>query len=216
MFTPTCLLFALIVGHGVFSQEQASETEDKVLTSAPPEVGDYNGTLYASCEMKPSTTLPQGQPEVSGQVLFKQVYPDGPMRIMVNLQGFPTRESVERAIHIHQFGDLSKGCSAAGPHFNPQRQNHPSHPGDLGNFGSQRGQIRMLLGAKATLFGRQSVLGRSVVLHEREDDMGEGGDDESLRSGNAGRRIACCVIGLSSSSLWENTVEPSWEDPVEE
>ena len=47
------------------------------------------------------------------------------------------------------------------------------------------------------LFGAYSVIGRSCVLHKKEDDLGLGGDEESLKTGNAGARIACGVIGLS-------------------
>ncbi|XP_056156159.1 extracellular superoxide dismutase [Lampris incognitus] len=207
MFLFMCLLFALIT----------SETKGSVLPlDAPTEVIDYNNTFYATCEMKPSTSLLQGPPHIYGQVLFKQLYPDGQLQVLVNLRGLPARESVMRAIHIHQFGDLSKGCGTAGPHFNPSGQHHANHPGDLGNFGSSHGQICMLVRAKATLFGAQSVLGRSVVLHDGEDDMGRGGDEESLRSGNAGPRIACCIVGVSSSSLWENTLGPGSENPTEE
>ena len=59
------------------------------------------------------------------------------------------------------------------------------------------------------LKGKYSIIGRSVVIHQGEDDLGRGGLDEnnkvidkkvhqeSLKTGNAGKRIACGVIGYS-------------------
>ena len=59
------------------------------------------------------------------------------------------------------------------------------------------------------LRGKYSIIGRSVILHDKEDDLGKGGLDEngnvidekvrkeSLITGNAGKRIACGVIGYS-------------------
>ena len=52
--------------------------------------------------------------------------------------------------------------------------------------------------AKVHLFGPYSVVGRSCVLHKKTDDLGLGGDAESLKTGNAGARIACGVIGLAA------------------
>uniref|UniRef100_A0A672P153 Superoxide dismutase 3, extracellular a n=1 Tax=Sinocyclocheilus grahami TaxID=75366 RepID=A0A672P153_SINGR len=103
-------------------------------------------------------------------------------------------------LKLHDFTDStlhsSQGCVTAGPHYNPREVDHPGHPGDLGNFVSEQGVIRRFqMLPEAKLFGGQSVLGRAVVVHEKEDDLGMGSDEESKRSGNAGKRIAGCVIG---------------------
>lgn len=181
-----------------------------------PEVIDFNNTLYATCEVTPVPDLPPGQPEISGQVLFKQVFPNGTLQVIVNLRNFPAIDPQVRAIHIHQFGDLSQGCVSAGPHYNPQGVDHPGHPGDMGNFVSERGIIRQILKLpEAMLFGGQSILGRAVVVHQKEDDLGTGSDVESKRSGNAGKRIAGCVIGISSAGLWQAAAKLFQEVVVE-
>ena len=40
-----------------------------------------------------------------------------------------------------------------------------------------------------------SVIGRSLVIHEDEDDLGKGGFPDSLTTGHAGKRLDCAVIG---------------------
>ncbi|XP_029004964.1 extracellular superoxide dismutase [Cu-Zn]-like [Betta splendens] len=169
----------------------------------PPEVSQHNDTLYAACKMKPSTSLPEGLPKVYGQVLFKQDYPHGKLEVLLRFNGFPKVDHPEpRAVHIHQYGDLSRGCDSTGGHYNPHGVQHPNHPGDFGNFVPQEGKIYAIIESEATLFEGLSAIGRAVVVHEKVDDLGQGGDAGSLLHGNAGRRLGCCVIGLSSPGLW--------------
>ncbi|CAJ1052317.1 extracellular superoxide dismutase -like isoform X2 [Notolabrus celidotus] [Xyrichtys novacula] len=173
-------------------------------TYTPTEVFENNGTMFAACKVRPSSTLPEGLPKVSGQVLFRQEYPEEVLQVLLRFNGFPTEDDqVARAVHIHQYGDLSNGCDSTGGHYNPLEVPHPNHPGDFGNFVPQRGKINAMLESKATLFGGESVIGRAVVIHEKLDDLGLGGDAGSLLHGNAGRRLGCCVIGISSPNLWK-------------
>lgn len=172
-------------------------------TSAPPEVSQHNATLYAACKMRPSTSLAEGLPKVYGHVLFKQDYPRGKLKVLLRFHGFPTEFDGEpKAVHIHQYGDLSQGCGSTGGHYNPYGVDHPKHPGDFGNFEPQQGKINAMIESEATLFGGMSVIGRAVVIHEKRDDLGRGGDAGSLLHGNAGRRLGCCIIGISSPNLW--------------
>ena len=110
--------------------------------------------------------------------------------------------------HIHTFGDFSEGCTSAGGHYNPDGTDHGAahdhasdrHAGDLAEVvANYQGravveQTDMLV----NLYGDDSVVGRAIVLHAHSDDLGRGGDAGSRANGNAGPRIACCVIGLTA------------------
>ena len=47
------------------------------------------------------------------------------------------------------------------------------------------------------------MIGRSVVVHAGEDDLGKGRFKDSKITGHSGRRLACGVIGIGNSTyLW--------------
>ena len=103
-------------------------------------------------------------------------------------------------------GNLTEGCKTAGPHFNPHGQTHAGptdsvrHVGDLGNLhaGEDGTAHYELEDHLIHLHGEFSIIGRSCVTHAGVDDLGLGGNEESLKTGNAGGRLACGVIGLSA------------------
>ena len=110
----------------------------------------------------------------------------------------------KHGIHIHEFGNLSQGCTSAGAHYNPYGRNHGSpsallrHVGDLGNLesnGPTTVTVLNYMDPMVNLYNAMSVIGRSVVIHADEDDLGLGGQSDSLTTGHAGARLACGVIG---------------------
>ncbi|KAJ8975456.1 hypothetical protein NQ317_000705 [Molorchus minor] len=92
----------------------------------------------------------------------------------------------------------------AGGHFNPHNLTHGApedetrHVGDLGNIvADSRGEAHVdITDSFIDLEGEHSIIGRAVVVHAGEDDLGKGGNAESLKTGNAGGRVACGVIGI--------------------
>ncbi|KAH8296798.1 hypothetical protein KR054_011486, partial [Drosophila jambulina] len=107
--------------------------------------------------------------------------------------------------HVHEFGDNTNGCMSSGPHFNPHGKEHGApgdenrHLGDLGNIeaaGNCPTKVN-ITDSKITLFGADSIIGRTVVVHADPDDLGKGGHELSKSTGNAGARIGCGVIGIA-------------------
>ncbi|THH23169.1 hypothetical protein EUX98_g8008 [Antrodiella citrinella] len=143
----------------------------------------------------------KGASNATGTVTFTQANLGDPVSISLDLKGLDP--SAKRGFHVHVSGDLSGGCVSAGSHFNPFAKNHGApgdverHVGDLGNILSdENGNVKLTFEDRLiSLNGLLSIVGRSVVLHAGADDLGQGGNEESLKTGNAGGRAACGVIG---------------------
>lgn len=105
------------------------------------------------------------------------------------------------AIHVHEFGNTGNDCADAGGHYNPFNKDHGGpqdgvrHIGDWGNF-EVTGVPFMLVfnDAVARLTGDVAIVNRSIVIHRGVDDFGKGNTSASRINGNAGPRLACCVI----------------------
>ena len=148
---------------------------------------------------------------INGYIAFHQCQEGLPVKVMFALHGKPHKI---HAIHIHEYGDITNGCASLGAHFNPHGVTHgsimysmnPRHAGDLINnirFDKSGNFYYEYEDALISLFdGPLSILGRSIVIHEDEDDLGRGKNDkraESLLTGNAGKRIAYGIIGHMKS-----------------
>ncbi|KAF9027826.1 Cu/Zn superoxide dismutase [Hymenopellis radicata] len=142
-----------------------------------------------------------GNSTVKGTVVFQQESPDDLIHIKAAVTGLDPNSL--RGWHVHVSGNLTDGCTSAGPHFNPFNLTHGApddkirHVGDLGNLKSDAHGAAMpeLTDTELTLFGDLSIIGRALVIHAGTDDLGKGGNAESLANGNSGPRSACGVIG---------------------
>ncbi|XP_078062024.1 uncharacterized protein LOC144487825, partial [Mustelus asterias] len=164
--------------------------------------GDRHPLDHAICHVQPNPRVgAQDANNITGEIRLRRQRSNG-TEILFDLHGFRS-SGKPHAVHVHEFGDLSNGCESLGGHFNPHNMRHGSHAGDLGNFRpSPDGSLHETL--TQVQLGHHSIIGRSIVIHENEDDLGHLDNPGSLVHGNAGQRLACCVIGVSSGRGWPN------------
>ena len=145
------------------------------------------------------------QKKLKGYVIFEQKNKNEPVHIKGHIEKL--KPPGKHGFHIHTYGDIRKtDCTKCGGHWNPRNNDHGglndenSHAGDLGNIvvrddGTADFNLKT---SKITLYGKESIIGRSIVVHEDPDDLGKGGFPDSLTTGHAGARTDCAVIGYAS------------------
>lgn len=142
--------------------------------------------------------------DITGIVKFSSSPNDNKIKIEYDIYGL---KDGKHGFHIHEYGDLTKGCKSAGDHFNPTNQRHGGlntkirHAGDLGNILSTNKKAKGVLYADNLSLQNGnpfSIIGRSIIVHELTDDLGSINDPESHKTGKSGARIACGVIGIAN------------------
>ena len=156
----------------------------------PVKSDSIKNSKKAVCQILPT----QGN-VVTGKVTFEQT-PVG-VKVVVELKGL---NPGKHGFHIHECGDCTAADgTSAGGHFNPEMKSHGAptdamhHAGDMGNVDADaNGNVQLeYVDASISLYGSQSIIGRSIIVHKSEDDM------KTQPTGNSGARIACGVIGVS-------------------
>lgn len=122
------------------------------------------------------------------------------LRVKGNLYNLKNYANKKLGLHIHTTGDITNQCKNCGSHYNPTSQFHGGlegerHLGDLGNISvDSNGEANVDIIVDIPLEGFE-MAGRSLVLHDKIDDLGLGKNNDSFVTGNSGGRIACGVIG---------------------
>jgi Cu-Zn family superoxide dismutase len=141
-----------------------------------------------------ATIISESGTKVQGRALFTQL-PEG---------GVKTEVWVENAtpgthgLHIHEKGDCSApDATSAGGHFNAAGHPHAApadkarHNGDFGNIeigADGKGNMTITTDMLTVTAGPNCVVGKSVVFHEKADDL------KTQPTGAAGARYGCGVV----------------------
>jgi Cu-Zn family superoxide dismutase len=141
-----------------------------------------------------ATIEPKSGSNVRGRAVFTQL-PSGEVTTEVWIENATPGM---HGLHLHEKGDCSApDASSAGAHFNAAGNPHAGpadaarHNGDLGNIEigpDGKGRLDVVSTLLTVGPGPNSVVGKSVVFHEKADDF------TTQPTGNAGGRLGCGVI----------------------
>jgi len=139
------------------------------------------------------------QPDIQGEAVA--TLEKGRTRLRVTFTKLPEGK---HGFHIHKAGDLrGEGCMGACEHFHVgPPQDHgtkpgtkgPRHTGDLGNI-EKNGSSPCTYSYLIPDIKPEDLLGRALIVHEDEDDLGRGDFPDSKTTGHSGKRIGCAIIG---------------------
>ena len=143
--------------------------------------------------------------KVNGTVTFEE---EGTY-IIIDIQLKGLNKNALHGFHVHEAGDLTDKCESMCAHFNPYNKPHGGpgskdrHVGDLGNLKTDKnGNVNIRMSDNMIkLKGKANIIGRGLIIHADEDDLGLGENTASKINGNAGKRIACAIIGIAKENF---------------
>lgn len=162
-------------------------------SSSPSATHEHATTAISSSAGATATLEPRSGSTVSGTATFTPAG-DG-LAAHVEVRG---AQPGQHGVHVHEKGDCNDPTAqSAGGHFNPNTGAHHGgpqtevrHGGDLGNLtvdDTGKGTLDVTV-KDLSLQGPNGVVGRSIVVHEKADDL------HSDPAGNSGGRFGCGVI----------------------
>jgi superoxide dismutase, Cu-Zn family len=184
MSTKYLWLSAVLISTGILACRSGGTTSTSDTKTAVAKLQDQNGVEL-------------------GQVKISEKQP-GVVRLEIEVDAKNSQMALggDHAVHIHEGGTCAgPDFTSAGDHFNPTNTKHGSpewqghHAGDLGNVEIEEDRTgkKSLNTIELTLTPNQpsTVVGRTVIIHEKQDDF-----VTQDPPGNAGGRIACGVITM--------------------
>jgi Cu-Zn family superoxide dismutase len=193
---PAVLALALCAGCKSDKSDQASNQS----TSMASDKGKQQKPMAVAMIRPAGAAATQASMgNVTGTAKFTQTDKQT-VQMVVDLKGLAPNST--HGIHVHEKGDLTApDLTSAGAHYDPamaKQHGGPDtakrHAGDAGNLQADaKGSAHLELTLTGvSLTGDNSLVGRSVIVHEKADDL------HSNPSGNSGARIAGGVIEKSA------------------
>ncbi len=117
--------------------------------------------------------------KIEGTVSFYEAH--GGTVVAAEVRNLPVGDQFH-GFHIH----AGSNCANLGLHYTKEAAMHPNHTGDMPPLLANDGIAFLVF--YTNRFYPEDVMGKTVIIHEKEDDF------TSQPSGNSGVMIACGVI----------------------
>lgn len=148
---------------------------------------------------KAIAVLRDNQYQSHGTIKIEELPESTHLLFTINLYNLPYGQ---HGFHLHSSGNEEHAPESLCAHYNPDHNDHGKrndpygHRGDFGNiYVSARGICKDHFVIKTVTYSE--VLGRSLIVHEDEDDLGRGPYEDSKTTGHSGKRLLFGIVGVN-------------------